>query len=70
MTETKNKKLKQKNKETKTKNLQAAYFHLNINCIRKVVPNMELRHIVVNDGVKEHLSDEQKMVLRKFGLNI
>ena len=56
--------------ETITKNLQAAYFHLNLNCIRKVVPNMELRHILINDDVKEHLSVEHKMVLRKFGLNI
>jgi len=53
---------------TTTKQLQAAYFHLNLTCIRKVVPHMELRHVIINDDVHEHLSEEHKMILRMIRL--
>jgi hypothetical protein len=56
--------------DVRSKQLQAAYFHLSYDCVRKVVPTMELRHVLLHDDVKVHLADEQKKVLRKFGLFI
>jgi hypothetical protein len=50
--------------------LQAAYFHLNLNCIRKVLPEMELEHIIIHAEVVATLDDGQRRVLKKFGLTI
>jgi len=56
--------------DVRSKQLQAAYFHLNYNCVRKEVPTMELRHVLLHDDVKIHLSDDHRKVLRKFGFFI
>jgi hypothetical protein len=55
---------------TRSKNLQTAYFHMNLNCMRKIVPDMELRDIIIHDDVHLHLSDGHRNVLSKFGLNL
>ena len=48
--------------------LQAAYFHLNLDCARKQAPHMELENIIVHHEVRSVLSKEQKQVLIKFGV--
>lgn len=51
--------------------VQAAYFHLKLDCARKVVTNMELSDIIIiHDEMKKSLSTGHKETLRKFGLNI
>lgn len=51
-----------------SKNLQAAYFHLNLDCVRRVVPRMELSDIIINTDVEQRLTDGHKNVLMKIGL--
>ena len=47
-----------------TKNLQAAYFHLNLDCARKQEPRMELRDVLLHKEVACLLTDGHKRVLR------
>lgn len=55
-------------KFTETKSLKAAYFHLKLDCVRKVVPQMELSHVIINDEISQVLTDGHKKLLQKFGL--
>ena len=44
-----------------------AYFHLNLNCVRKSMPAMELKDVIVHDKVRSELSDDQMRKLMNFG---
>jgi hypothetical protein len=48
-------------------NKQAVYFHLNLDCIRKVYPTMEISDVVLHDEVRSELSSNNFSVLAKFG---
>ncbi len=48
--------------------VQATYFHLNKNCVRKVIPLFEIADIVIHDEVINTLSEGQKQVLQNFGV--
>jgi serine/threonine protein kinase len=50
--------------------MSAAYFHLNVNCTRMRVPNMEINDIVVHDEVLTKLSVEHKRILENFGMSL
>ena len=47
-----------------SKNLQAAYYHLNLDCARKQEPEMELKDILVHKEVSCLLTNGHKEVLR------
>jgi len=48
----------------------AAYFHLNLQCVRKIKATMELCHVLVHDEVRAKLTADQVQNLKKFGLNL
>lgn len=62
-----------KNKDgiyTMSKELQAAYFHMKLDCTRKVEPHMELSDVIIHEEVLGDLSDGHKAVLLKFGVRL
>ena len=56
--------------EVESHNTQAVYFHLNLNCGRKVLPSLEVKDVIVHDEIRDILTKEQKNVLEKFGISI
>lgn len=50
--------------------LQAAYFHLRLDCTRKVDPQMELRDVIIHGEIADALTTQHKDVLRKFGVRL
>ena len=56
--------------EQTSKNLQAAYFHMNLNCIRKIEPDIETDVILVHHEVRKLLTAKNVELARKFGINI
>jgi hypothetical protein len=54
----------------KSKRLTGAYFHLNMDCIRKYNPHARIADIIVHEEIEQGLNDEQLVVLRKFGVMI
>ena len=57
-------------KERTSKNLQAAYFHMNLNCIRKIEPDIETDVILVHHEVRKLLTAKHVELARKFGINL
>ena len=57
-----------KGMQKKSKEPTAAYFHLKLDCARRIVPDMEISDIVIHDEIMAHLSPGHKDVLTKFGL--
>jgi hypothetical protein len=49
---------------------QAAYFHLQLDCARKVVATMEKTDILIHDEVKEKLTVQHKLHLKRFGIDV
>lgn len=49
---------------------QAAYFHLNLDCVRKKESNMEQEDIIVHNEVRQQLTDKHKQLLARFGLKL
>lgn len=54
--------------EVTSKQLQAAYFHLNLNCTRKCKPDMEVCDIVIHNETMELLTAKHKDLLKQFGV--
>ncbi|CAC5394962.1 unnamed protein product [Mytilus coruscus] len=50
--------------------LQAAYFHLKLDCTRKEVPTMEIDDVIIHEEVANSLSDRHKNTLRKFEITM
>jgi len=50
--------------------ISAAYFHLNMNCLRKDTPSVNTKDIYVHDEVWPLLTEERLARLRTFGLNL
>jgi len=50
------------------RNMQAAYFHLNLDCARKVEPLMELTDIILHSEVRDCLTEKHKELLVQFGV--
>ena len=57
-------------KEVLSHNVQAAYFHLNLNCVRKMFPKLETEDIIVHDEQRSKLTEERIFVLLNFGIVI
>ena len=57
-------------KKSSTKS--AAYFHLNMDCVRKVAPAANIRDIMVHDEVRPILvgDEDRQSVLRTFGIEM
>lgn len=54
--------------ESVANNVSGTYFHLNLNCTRKIVPNMEVEDITVHSEVKRMITGGHKQLLLNFGL--
>ena len=53
-----------------SRHLQAAYFHLKFDCVRKVVPRMETGDIIIHKELKDNLSEGHIKILEKIGVNL
>jgi hypothetical protein len=53
-----------------SKTLQAAYFHLNMDCVRKVVPHAEVTDVIVHEEIKRRLTEGHKKFIQQFGIHI
>lgn len=51
-------------------NTQACYYHLNLNCTRRIEPNMELTDIIVHSEIKEMLTEGHRNLLETFGIMV
>jgi len=51
-----------------TPNTQAAYFHFNLDCARKIQPRMERSDILLHSEIRECLTEKHKQFLTKFGI--
>ena len=51
-----------------SKEPQAAYFHLKLDCTRKLSPCMELSDIILHEEIRSNLSDDHINLLKNFGL--
>jgi hypothetical protein len=49
-------------------NSQACYYHMNLNCTRRIEPNVELTDIIVHSEMKEFLTEGHRKLLEKFGI--
>jgi len=49
---------------------QAAYFHLNLDCARKIEPNMEREDIIVHSEIRQKLTEKHKQLLVGFGIKV
>jgi len=47
---------------TQSSRVSAAYFHLNMDCVRKVMPHVNLKDLFVHNEVWPHLSRERKQI--------
>ncbi|XP_034030069.1 uncharacterized protein LOC117513931 [Thalassophryne amazonica] len=54
----------------KSKTLQATYFHLNIDCVRRRYPQTEIKDITVYNEVKDQLSPLHIRKLQSFGITL
>jgi len=54
----------------KSSKVSATYFHLNMNCVRKVTPCVNIKDLFVHDEVWPHLTGERVSILQKFGLEL
>ena len=57
-------------KEGTSAAIQAAHFHLNRNCARKIIPHFGLIDVVVHQEVSKILSEEQKKILLNFRVSV
>jgi hypothetical protein len=48
--------------------IQACYYHLNLNCTRRIEPRMELSDIIVHAEIRQFLTDVHKTYLLQFGI--
>ena len=48
----------------------AAYFHLNINCLRKVTAHVNVKDVFVHDEMWPHLTGQRRARVKEFGLDI
>ena len=55
---------------TKSSKVSAAYFHLNMDCIRKVTPRVNMKDLFIHDEVWPHLNQERLTRLQKLGLQL
>ena len=67
---TKRKYRKQNGEEAFSTNVQAVYFHLNLTCVRKAVPTMEIDDVIIHDDVKYLLTEGHKSLLCNFGIEL
>lgn len=54
--------------QVKSPHLPAAYYHLKLNCTRRVEPRMELSDIIVHDELLQLLTNGHKQLLMQFGV--
>jgi hypothetical protein len=53
-----------------TPSQQACYFHLNLDCARKVEPRMELTDIIIHSEIREFLTERYIQFLAQFGVKL
>jgi len=48
----------------------AAYFHMNINCLRKVTPHVNVKDVFVHEEIWPYLTGQRGARVKEFGLDI
>lgn len=56
--------------QKRTVNMQNAYFHLNVDCVRRRYPNFELEHIIIHNEISQQLTDGHKEVLNRQNITL